>query len=188
MIRLIIAIVFFWTAIIDCQTLDFFKERIEIEVAGDYCILTGKYYFIHSGKQDLVQTFYYPFIVNDSLPYPDKISIVNNKDNSPLKFSKQKNGILIQTIVSALDTLIYTVKYSQKSPYKMFEYILTTTKEWNKPIAEAEYILKLPKKYKLLFNSLGNISKTTEKGFTIYRLYKPDFMPDKNFKVKWGLK
>jgi len=67
----------------------------------------------------------------------------------------------------------------------MFEYILTTTKEWNKPLAEAEYAIKIPKKFKLAFNSLGYDDKILNKGFTVYELKKNNFMPDKNFKIRW---
>ncbi|MCX6149918.1 MAG: hypothetical protein NTX22_05270 [Ignavibacteriales bacterium] len=176
------------SSVLVSQPLDFFREKIEIEVGGNYCKLIGKYFFSNSSKQPLIQTFYYPFIVNDSLPYPDKISVVNNRDNSLIKFKKQKKGIILQAKISSNDTLIYTVEYSQKTPYSMFEYILTTTQEWHKPIVEAEYVVKIPKKFKLDFNSLGYDNKSIQKRFTVYNLQKKYFMPDKNFKIKWGTK
>lgn len=127
----------------------------------------------------------YPFIVNDSLPFPQKISVKNENNNTYLKFVTEPSGILFLIHVLAKDTVVLTVDFTQQTPYKTMEYILTTTSEWKKPLKEAEYKIKVPDNLYLVYSSLGYDSTKAENKFNYFYIHKKDFMPVKNLIINW---
>lgn len=173
------------SSVIISQPLNFYKEKIEINVEDNYCNLSCHYYFANTDSLTTNTTIMYPFIVNDSLPFPQKISVKNENDNTYLKYVTESAGILFQIHVLAKDTVVITVGFTQQTPYKVMEYILTTTSEWKKPLKEAEYIIKVPDNLYLVNSSIGYDSTKTENKFNYFYIHKKDFMPVKNLIINW---
>ena len=94
-------------------------------------------------------------------------------------------GILFQIHVQPKDTVIISVDFTQQAPYKIMEYILTTTSEWKMPLKEADYIIKMPDDLRLVSSSLGYDSTKTDNKFSLFYLHKKNFMPDKNLIINW---
>jgi hypothetical protein len=133
-----------------CQALRFYREDIQIEVKKDECILTGIYYFANNSGLPVAQNLYYPYVVNDSLPLPHKAEVKALKTGKTLPGLNTAKGLIFTVEAAPHDTSIIEVKYYQKTPMHMMEYILTTTKEWGTSFEMAEYSVKLPSNYRLL--------------------------------------
>jgi hypothetical protein len=176
---------FAYSTIIISQPLNFYKEKIVIDVQEYFCNLSCNYFFVNNDSLISNTTILYPFIVNDSLPFPQKISVKNENDNTFLKFVKEPMGILFQIHVQPKDTVVITVDFTQQTPYKMMEYILTTTSEWKMPLKEADYIIKLHENLQLVSSSLGYDSTKTDNKLSYFYLHKKNFMPDKNLLINW---
>lgn len=154
--KIIITIIFIWIGVspISAQPLDFFRETIQITVKDSSCVLSGMYYFRNTGEAPIRRMMFYPFPVSEGFPYPDSVEVVNLSNDEKTPFKKTEKGGYFPIKISSKDTTIYRIIYHQQTPSNKMEYILTTTKHWRKPFEQAEYVLKMPVKYELLFTSI----------------------------------
>lgn len=120
------------------QPLRFCQEKIEMKVRGEFCVLTGTYYFRNGSAVGIDQSLYYPFIVTDALPMPDSVAVKDVNDNRPLAYTPAENGICFQIHIPPRGVSIYQVSYRQQTRFNFMEYILTTTAAWNRPLGVAE--------------------------------------------------
>jgi len=131
------------------QSVRFFRERIDIIVNGENCYLEGTYYFANNGLRSVRHVLYYPFFINENIPFPDSMAVCNLVTGEKIKFHKSTEGIRFPIEINPNDTSVYKVIYQQKTPANKFRYILTTTKKWGKPFEIAEYSIKLLEKYEI---------------------------------------
>lgn len=178
------------------QPVSFFKEKIEVIIEDEDFIVIGDYYFLNKSNQEIKLNLFYPFKINEHLSFPDSINVIN-KINSPIHFTKEKEGILIPLNIAPNDTAYFNVYYKQRSSINKAEYILTTTQNWKQPLLSAVYIIKIPEQFILKDISLKPYIEKTEYASdtnnslvkTLYKTYlinKKNFMPDTNLIVEWA--
>lgn len=155
------------------------------EVKKGECILTGTYFFFNDASIGIKQNLYYPFVVKDFLPYPYGIEIKLLKNNSALPIIKTAKGIIFTLNIEPKDTSKVQVIYYQKTPSNKMEYILTTTKKWGKPFAEAEYTVKIPVNFKLTEMQPIYENEYYDQDYKFYSTIKKDYMPIGNFYIHW---
>ncbi len=177
-----------YPAILVSQSFQFLREKIEIEVRGNYCLLTGKYYFENPGFNDARGGIYYPFVINNQLPYPDSIDVTDVKNNSDVEFSKSRTGITFPVKIQPNSISEYKVFYKQKTSYQKMEYILITTHAWKKPLSSAEFIIRIPDKFVLTFLSYKPDKIERNGDFQAYFISKENFLPGHNLIVQWRKK
>jgi hypothetical protein len=170
------------------QVPNFIQERIDVFVHKDYAEIEGIYYFYNPHTTPTQNSFYYPFVLNENLKYPDSISAAYLKTGEKINFRKSKSGIHFVLSIAPGDTCIYKVYYRQKVKTSQMEYILTTTKQWRKPLSYAEYYIHLSSNLQLKdssykFDLVGETASSKT-----YFLKKKNFMPDKNLVVSWRVK
>ena len=183
-LKILLFILLFFS-IMPAQNLQFFRERIELNVNGATCTVNGFYYFKNESGKAVKHTLYYPFVVNDSLPYPDSISVSNYFNQKSIGFQKTKEAIRFSVSVPAKSIMAYKVTYRQQTPARKMEYILTTTKFWGKPFQIAEYLIILPDSLTLTFSSLKNLKKLVVNGKVQHYIRLENYLPGKNFIIKW---
>jgi hypothetical protein len=66
-----------------------------------------------------------------------------------------------------------------------FEYILTSTRNWQRPLDSAEFLIQMPESCDLTELSFPYEWIDTTAGFKIYCLRFEDFYPDKNLNFTW---
>ena len=174
-----------YAAELDTQNLRFCRERIEIELNGDYCVLNGTYYFKNEAKSAMEQILFYPFVISRELPYPDSISVWEAATNQRVEYSRSDDGISFRVSVPAQSFSVYKVSYRQRTPTAYMEYILTTTADWRKPLEIAEYQIKVPRNLALVYLSLPGVSSSKRGGESIYYVRKEHYMPAANIIVRW---
>ena len=182
---LLFLIIIIFNNILYSQSLNFFREKIEVELKGDYCIIKGLYYLKNSSFIDVNRLLYYPFVINDDLPFPYKIQITNLKKSKEISYKANENGVYFSVKVMKDSISIYKVIYYQKTKANRMEYILETTQEWGRPFEFAEYIYKMPTNYKMIYSSIIPDEKNIKENKTIYKCSKINFMPTKNLIIKW---
>lgn len=167
------------------QPLHFYQEKIEMKVQGEFCVLTGTYYFRSESSVLIDQSLYYPFIVTDTLPMPDSVAVKDVNANRMLEFTPAENGICFQIHIPPRGTGIYQVSYRQQTRFNFMVYILTTTAAWNRPLGVAEYEVMIPHSYQLTHISIPADTVERQADVSIYRIRKENFMPVANLIVRW---
>jgi hypothetical protein len=180
---ILIFILAFCTA--EAQSISFKKEIIEVKVAQDYCTLNGDYFFENNGFNSSETQIYYPFVINNSLPFPDSISIYNNSTLQFLPYLKLKEGISFRIKVEPHSIIQLKVIYKQNILKNYFEYILTSTADWNKPLESAEFNILFSPSCLNPNISYKEDSIKASKEFIQYAFTKLNFMPEKNLVIKW---
>jgi len=167
------------------QPLDFFQEKIEVAVQGDFCLLNGIYYFKNGGSVPFEQSIYYPFIVNDSLPFPDSIAVQEMGANRSVEYASTEKGVTFVIHIPPRAVGIYQVSYRQRTRFNYMEYVLTSTADWNKALDVAEYRVRIPQGYQMTQLSLPGAKREKLSGESIYYLRKEHYMPLANLIVRW---
>jgi len=167
------------------QTLQFFRETIDIDVGERAAVVSGTYFFKNPGHQNIHVPLYYPFVVNDSLPMPDSVAVFDLIQKKELPVTPVPQGVRFYIYLPAKSIRIYRVVYRQATPYHMMEYILTTTKKWGRALQSAEYTVTLPQNYTLRDSSLPFRRKSLDTPGTFYYYKINNFLPHKNFHIRW---
>ena len=179
-------IIFIFLAVnVYCQSVQFFREKIELHIYDSYCNLKGYYYFKNISKKEISTILYYPFVVNDELPYPDSVSIKELVNNTEVDFLVSEKGIRFPLHIPEKSIIIYEINYFQRTPANKMEYILTTTQKWKRPLFEAEYIITIPNNTKLYIKSFSFDKKKYLDDRNIYYMKKKNFMPKENLIISW---
>ena len=77
--------------LIFAKELNFYKEIITITIFGDYCELEGDYYFRNTDSISTILV--YPFVINDSLNFPDSIKIYD-KNNMLIDYETSETAAI----------------------------------------------------------------------------------------------
>ena len=181
----IIVILILSSSQIYCQSIQFIREKIELHIFDSYSHVKGTYYFQNIGSENTSQNLYYPFVVNNDLPYPDSISIRDSLTNKIIDCKYSDLGVTFALQVPAKSIVIYTVHYYQRTPANMMEYILTTTQRWKQPLIKAEYLITAPLHLKIKFLSMQFELLKKNKERTFYFNKEINFMPVENIIIKW---
>ena len=184
----IILICLFSSVLLYSQSLNFQKEKIEITVCEYYCTVTGTYYFENAGLFSTKNIIYYPFIINETLPFPDSICVFDLRNNTSVEFKTTSRGILFNILVPPNSVLSCRVFYRQKTPRQKMEYILTSTKAWKNKLSSAEFEIVIPKNFLLKFLSYKEDKIKETCNNVLYYFSKNNFMPDHNLVLKWSRK
>ncbi len=184
-IILIILITIIFGSILSAQSIQFYQEKIEIEINDDYCSISGIYYFRNNNSQDIRQTLYYPFVINDEMSFPHHIEVTNLSNSKTVLYRSSDKGVYFPINVIADSIAIYKVIYHQKTNANKIEYILTTTQKWGIPFEVAEYIIKIPENYKIKSMSIEPDTIEIKDNKKILTSNKTNYMPTTNFTINW---
>ena len=181
--------IFSWPTKGQAQPLEFFREKIEIDVNDSTCTVTGTYYFKNPSASSLNLSILYPVVVNDSLPFfPDYFKVKDISQNINIPFHTSAAAIRFSLSCKPLSITIFKVSYRQRTPSAYMEYILTTTQNWGRPLDKAEYIIRLPSSLSLSKLSLPVSNKKVQDGKIIYYILKSSFLPPENLTLQWERK
>jgi len=182
---IVFIMIFTFSSLVNGQHLSFYKERIEIKINTNHCIVKGIYHFKNSGSLPVIRTIFYPFSDNYNITMADSIRVYDLSQDKPLSFTRNNKNIFFELKIPPDTNRIIEVTFSQNTPDMIMEYILLTTKQWKRPLEKAEYVIKLNSNFILKKLSIDYDYKSVSKDFNIYYITKTDFMPEQNLLVKW---
>ncbi len=168
------------------QSLRFYREDIELSLHSDTFYVNGLYYYRNMDTTAVKTTLYYPYAENTSLGKVGWIRASNlsaGNDSDAIPHSGQK-GAWIRLQVAPRDTTILKVQYAQKILGNQAEYIIVTTKKWDRPLDMANYVIKIPDdRYSLDSLSYQPDTCFHPKNERVCVFTKEHFMPDRNIIV-----
>jgi len=156
---------------------DFYQEKIVIEIDSLSAFVKGEYFFKNNTDSRKIVKFFYPFPVDTNHYFPDIIML-------DFPYEKDTNGIHFSMLIKPGKDNSFKIGYRQRLNKNFFRYITTTTKKWSKPINIAEFVIMARKDFKLHINY--SISKKELKnGRLCYYIIKKRFYPDKDLIIEW---
>lgn len=187
MINIYLTLILSLFTVCDQNDLEFYKEKITIQIDGYACTLIGEYWFRNLFDYPLARMLSYPISANNHLQPANKIQITNISEKKSVKYNRAKEGIYYFLKISPRDSLLLRVEYHQKTPEHIFEYILKSTRAWQRPLRDAEYIVKVPKTCKLKSISIPYNHVKQDHYYLFYLIERKDFLPDKNLVISWEM-
>lgn len=187
-VKLILVIfisIFIYTIAGYCQLPQFVKEKIEITVENNSCLIEGDYYFRNKHSIPIKRSLFYPFPIDSTMLYPDSINVFDVQNNKNISFFRAKTGIYFSIVIPPGKTVLYKVSYRQKTTNNKIEYILTSTQKWGEALKKADFIIKLCSNFELKYCSYKYDDKQKIKNHIIYKIHKENFMPKKNLIIEW---
>jgi hypothetical protein len=164
---------------------DFYRENIIIRLEDSIAKVEGYYFIFNNSVDDTKIALAYPFPINEDLKFPSTINIFDKTHKNKIPYRKRKESISFPVTISALDSTIILINYTQKCTNKNFEYILTSTKMWGKPLELAEFTIEIDNNLKLLSHSYDFDSTYTDKDKTYYYFKRKNFFPHENIYLRW---
>ena len=163
----------------------FVREEISICVHGDYCTLDGTYEFRNTQNDVALWPIFYPLLNNATIPLADSILIRDAGTEEPLPFESGVNGVSFALTMPPRASRAIRISYRQLTPKRKMEYILTSTKQWGKPLESATFRIVVPDSLRLVYISIPTNSHTKRGHETEYLIRKKAFMPRSNLIIKW---
>jgi hypothetical protein len=167
------------------RQINFINEDIELKVGENSCTVTALYWFANQTPDPFQTTLFYPFVVDERLPYPDTISVVDVGKNLQTKFTKSKTGIFFTIGLSSFGTTLYRVIYRQRTFDRSMSYLLLTTSKWGKQLERGRYRVRIPDENVLTYSTLHFYQMVEQNAERIYETCNEYFMPSTDFIIKW---
>jgi hypothetical protein len=182
---LVLIAVMFPLARASAQSIQFSREEITVIVSDKSCTLEGVYYFRNPGPGSAECSILYPLIDTDSLPYPDSITVLDDSTREAIGFERSTEGVVFYLNVPALQTRKIRIWYNQRTPLQQFEYILTSTQAWGRPLERAEFHIVVPESLTMISCSPSFDTKEQSEHGIIYHIKRNNFMPASNLTIQW---
>ena len=166
--------------------LSFFKENITFTIcAPDTIEIRGIYWFSNTGNDSVTTTIYYPFPLDTGEVFPHYIEVTRHGTRKAISYRQVTNGIEWRQTVPArgLDSVL--VVYRQKVKKGVGQYIVSTTKFWDKALQKADFEVRIPKRMVMTFWTFQADSISTTRDMIIYHSHFDSFLPDREMDVRW---
>ncbi len=162
------------------QGLEFYREDLSFRLEQSHFIVDGLYFFCNVSNTPIESNIFYPFPIDSIYGEIDSI-LVEGVNSESLAFIRNKKGIYFKCNINEYGKNTIRIKYRQELLANKAEYILTTTKFWNKPFEIVNYRLTVAKELKIASISYppDSISGQT------YLWQKRDFMPTKDMIIEF---
>lgn len=170
------------------QSLQFVKEKINFEITESEFVVDATYYFRNNSSDTIKQYMLYPFPENSELGKVTSVegsAVYPERDLAVIKNFNQKAAHFRLKIYPD-DTAVTHIVYKQEITNRKAEYILTSTKAWNKSLEKADFTLKVPIHLKIDSLSYNADSLCCFENYYLYKWYFNNFMPDRNFYVSFS--
>lgn len=177
----VLFIILFISVALECQPIEFFREDITFTIQDSLFCVEGVYHFRNVTEKPVTSVLFYPFPADSLYGGVDSVLIYNLTDSIPVELRRRGNGVSFQVSLEPFRVGKYKIFYRQKLYGNKAEYILTTTKYWEKPLQVANFQLEIPNHIKIDSLSYEPDSVYVNKGKSKYFWQMNNFMPDKNF-------
>lgn len=166
---------------LECQPIEFFREDITFTIQDSFFCVDGVYHFCNVTEKPVTSILFYPFPVDSLYAGVDSVFIYNLTDSIPVDLRRKESGVSFQVSLEPFRVGKYKIFYTQKLYGNKAEYILKTTKYWEKPLQVANFQLEIPSHIKIDSLSYEPDSVYVNEGKSKYFWQMKNFMTDKNF-------
>jgi hypothetical protein len=163
--------------------LSFAGEDVTIKLAPDRAYVTGVYRFYNPGDKTRTLKLRYPFARGPKVGEPENISVRGGGEEIP--FSWKRHGVAFEVEVPARGEAAVTVSFEQPCSGCEYTYILTSTRNWGRPIDEARFAVVVPVQLAPVDCSYEWEEAPAAEGLARYEFSREDFYPDVDLVVHW---
>jgi hypothetical protein len=165
----------------------FYREYVIVETARGRTRVDGTYYFRSAADEPLEIAIHYPFPVDRHHLYPLRIGARQLVDGEwkPLGYTRSATGIDWSMAFEPREERAVRVEYVQEIRRNHAIYIVTTTKQWGRPIEVAEFEFRIPADLSDVQLSFEPDREEVRGDTTLYYMKRTDFLPDEDLTVIW---
>lgn len=169
---------------LNAQIADFSAEKLSFTVNSKCVEMTGSYFFSNRTGKAINLPMVYPFRVNDRQAFPDLIH-VRLANGRSLNFQRRDESIFFAVPLKNPERTEIVIYFRQPVSQPQFEYILTSTRSWQKPLESADFAIQVPLSQALTKLSFPYERIDTTGNFQTYHLHFETFYPEKNLIFSW---
>ena len=164
----------------------FEREIIELVIGEGSIQVTGTYQFMNHSDSARIQGLYYPLPVDSTHLFPDRIVVTLGRDT--LAHRVTPAAVMFKVPLPANGRAVFTVSYHQPCRENSACYILTSTQAWDRPLDQADFLIRVPDSLALTAVSYDIEEVVKSNGETTHRFSRQEFMPDRDLCVRWQVK
>ncbi len=166
--------------------IEFVSEDITFEIKNDTFFVNGTYFFKNIKDSCSKITISYPFPENKYMGCVKNFELYTDTNKTKYSLIDISNKRTLFTSEHCDSNMFFfNIKYQQQLLKDTAKYILTTTKNWHKPLHTADYKLIVPSDMKIIFFSYYPDTELLIEDKKIYIWHKINFYPDKDFLIKY---
>lgn len=167
----------------------FDQERIAVEVERGRLRVTGLYHYHNRSRLPAWLTLGVPFPVDADHPAPDDFFLSeageDGRSLAPLPSVRRGDEGRLRLFFRPGEGKWIRLDYSQASGVPAGRYLLTTTRAWRRPIAQASFSLRLPPGVELVTSNYA-LTPSLEAGpGRTYTFSRTEFYPDADWRFAW---
>jgi hypothetical protein len=162
----------------------FAGEDVTIKLAPDRAYVTGVYRFRNPGDKPRSLKLSYPFARGPEVGEPENIS-VRGGAGEDVPFSWKRHDVAFEVEVPAQSEAAVTVSFEQPCRGCEYTYILTSTRNWGRPIDEARFAVVAPVQLAPVDCPYEWEEVPAAEGLVRYEFSREDFYPDVDLVVRW---
>ncbi len=163
---------------------EFTGENVTITLAPPTATVEGTYTFYNAGDEAEKLKLYYPFPRGPGLGKPENIS-VRDAEGGDIPFSWKRHDVAFEVTVPPQSEAVVSVAYEQRCDGCEYKYILTSTRDWQRPIGKAVFAVEVPPQLAPVEGSYELEEVASREGVVRYELRRDDFYPDVDFVLHW---
>jgi hypothetical protein len=163
----------------------FAAEEVTITLSPRTARVRGVYTFCNAGAEDASLAVTYPFAAADGLGAPENVAVCDEAGLA-VPFAWFGDEISFDVEVPAGGRADVVVAFEQRCAADRFTYLVTTTREWGRPLERARFIVETSA-------SLGPVASTyplervADDGATVkYGFTRENFYPEEELTLSWA--
>jgi len=167
----------------------FDRERIEVQVIKGEVAVKGLYQYTNTSRLPAILTLKVPFPVDREHPPPEWFALYQSTEDgralSEIWPVVRGADISFRLVFRPREAKWVRLDYAQQARVSTGRYLLTTTQAWRRPLARADFLLRLPRNFDLIASSYPVGSATFAGPWKAYSFSMTDFYPQNDWEFAW---
>ena len=165
----------------------FYREHVTVSVSRGLVRVSALYYFRNESGRAVRQGIRYPFPIDRFHGYPETVAVWDASGDTldPVEFTPGDAWVHWDMTLDGGAEKIVRVDYAQPLAEKRATYIVTTTREWKRPIEVAEFEFRVPASFDSVRLSFEPDGQRVLGDTNVYYMRSESFMPDTNLTIAW---
>jgi hypothetical protein len=170
----------------------FAREEVWLDVRPGVLVVSATYHFTCAAKQPVIGLMSYPFPVDSLNPYPDSIVIARYESGPPAaglaarSFERNDTAVVFPLRFAPGREDSFFAWYRQPLRSNSARYIVTSTRQWRRPIDRASFRVSVPARFRAVELSFEPDSVVIVDSIRNYYFTRRQFWPDRDVVVEWA--
>ena len=165
----------------------FFREHVTVRPSEGRTAVTGIYCFRNESDDTTDAVMRYPFPIDRFHIGPFRVRAWEERNGvfEPIGFASGEYSMTWRMSMKPREEKVIRVEYVQEIKKHHALYIVTTTREWGRPLERAEFEFRVPRSLLDVEPSFEPTRVLERADTVIYYLEKTEFMPESDLSITW---